>query len=308
MAIRTAWRPLCRACLNLSSMTFYGLADEALSVSIDDLGAELSSVRDAEGRELLWQGGPAWGRRAPVLFPIVGRLPNDELLLGRQVFTMTQHGFARDQRFEAERTSDSSITFTLADNEETRRHFPFAFRLRLRYTLTQGTLELRYSLENPGEETLHASLGAHPGFRWPLPGADSRAEHVIEFEHAEPAPIRRIDGDGLLIAERFPTPVAGDRLELRDSLFADDAIIFDKLGSRSVKYSAPGAPTIRVAFPDFPVLGVWSNPPGGFVCIEPWYGMTSPQDFHGDFRDKPGQLALAPGESRVLAFSIDIQR
>jgi galactose mutarotase-like enzyme len=287
-------------------MTLYELKNDALSVSIAALGAELSSIRDSAGRELLWQAGPVWARHAPVLFPIVGRVPDDRFTVGGREFTMTQHGFARDLFFEAERVGDSSVVFTLSDSETTRRMFPFPFLFQLTYTLSGGTLEVRHRLVNTGETTLHASVGAHPGFAWPLPGAQSRALHTLEFEREEPAPIRRLDG-GLLLPDAFPTTVVGRTLELRDSLFADDAMIFDRLESRSVRYTAPGAPVITLAFPDFPILGVWSKVPGEFVCIEPWYGMTAPVDFSGDFADKPGQLSLAPGESRELVYSISVE-
>ncbi|WP_349897937.1 aldose 1-epimerase family protein [Parafrigoribacterium soli] len=288
-------------------MAFYELENDLLGVSVNELGAELSSLRDSEGRELLWQGGEAWGRRAPVLFPIVGRLPDDRLTVDGQQYTMTQHGFARDLPFTVERPHDASLTFTLVDDERTREQFPFPFVLQLRYSLSGSTLRVSYRLENPGEATLHASLGAHPGFRWPLPGAESRNSHTIEFERDEPAPIRRLVG-GLLLPQDFSTPVAGNTLALQESLFDADAVIFDRVESRSVRYTAPGAPVITVSFPDFPILGVWSKAPGEFVCIEPWFGMTSPIGFDADFSQKPGQLALEPGESRELTLEISLQR
>lgn len=289
-------------------MAFHDIANDALSISINEIGAELSSLRDSAGRELLWQGGPEWKRRAPVLFPIVGRLPGNRLVTGGRTYRMTQHGFARDQQFQAERLGESSIAFTLVDNEETREQFPFAFRLQLRFGLDGNVLTVEYELENPGESVLRASLGAHPGFSWPLPGAGSRAGHRIEFEQEETAPVRRISKKGLLLPEPVPTPIEHGVLELRDELFADDAIIFDHLASRSVRYSAPGAPAITVAFPDFPLLGVWSKAPGEFVCIEPWFGMTTAKGFDGDFSDKPGQLALEPGQSRTLVQAITVDR
>ncbi|MCU1581668.1 MAG: aldose 1-epimerase [Microbacteriaceae bacterium] len=287
-------------------MSFYELGSDELTISVNDLGAELSSVRDRQGRELLWQGGEAWGRRAPILFPIVGRLPGNQLLSGGDSFRMTQHGFARDQPFVVEQSNESSCLFTLTDNPETMAQFPFLFRLQVRYTVIGDTVEVQTTVTNPGERTLSASLGEHPGFQWPLPGAASRDGHAIEFAVDEPAPIRRIDANGLLAPEPFPTPVVGRTLALDDSLFADDAVIFDQLSSRSVRYTAPGAPTISLAFPDFPLLGVWTNPPGRYVCIEPWFGMTSPAGFDGDFREKPGQFALNPGESRVFVYRIAV--
>jgi galactose mutarotase-like enzyme len=63
-------------------------------------GAELCSLKDAQGAELIWQAGAAWPRHAPLLFPIVGRLKNDALRHRGKTYPMTQHGFARDQVFE----------------------------------------------------------------------------------------------------------------------------------------------------------------------------------------------------------------
>jgi galactose mutarotase-like enzyme len=78
------------------------------------------------------------------------------------------------------------------------------------------------------------------------------------------------------------------------------------LSSRSVRYSAPGAPSITVDYPDFPLLGVWSKAPGEFVCIEPWFGMTAPLGFAGEYDSKPGQFVLEPGQERTFAHSITV--
>jgi hypothetical protein len=51
-----------------------------------------------------------------------------------------------------------------------------------------------------------------------------------------------------------------------------------------------------LSFPDAPYLGVWTKPGAPFICIEPWHGITDPQGFTGDFRDKPGVFVLAAGE------------
>ena len=48
------------------------LHNELLTVEVSDLGAELQSIKDDEGKEYLWQGDDRyWGRRSPILFPIV---------------------------------------------------------------------------------------------------------------------------------------------------------------------------------------------------------------------------------------------
>ena len=62
-----------------------------ITFSINPHGAELSSLRMGE-REYLWQGNPAfWGRRAPILFPIVGKVAHDTLRVSGQEYAMKQH-------------------------------------------------------------------------------------------------------------------------------------------------------------------------------------------------------------------------
>lgn len=55
------------------------------------------------------------------------------------------------------------------------------------------------------------------------------------------------------------------------------------------------------------MLGVWTKPGAGFVCIEPWQGMADPQGFAGDIFDKPGIVAVAPGETRRMAMRIALE-
>lgn len=114
-----------------------------------------------------------------------------------------------------------------------------------------------------------ASFGFHPALHWPLPFGAARAAHRILFEAPEPAPVRRIDGNGFLLPDPVATPVVGDTLTLRDDLFVDDALIFDRLTSRSVSYGAFAGPQFRSDFDDFPTLGVWTKPGADFICIEP---------------------------------------
>ncbi len=286
-------------------MALITIGDHALRASISSRGAELSSLLDRSGREFLWQGGAAWPRRAPVLFPIVGQLPGGVLVHDGVEYPIGQHGFARDLEFAVSEVSEGSALFTLDSGPETRAHFPFDFRLDIRFTVLESRLGVVTTVSNTGGEAFSASLGEHPGFAWPILPGVPREQHTLEFPHEERADIRRISG-GLLLPEGVPTPVDGRTLTLRDDLFVDDAIIFDALASRSVRYSAPGTPVITVDFDDFPLLGVWSKAPGRFVCIEPWYGMTAPQGFSGEYSAKPGQFVLQPGTLRAFSHGVSI--
>ncbi len=286
-------------------MTLRTIENGILRISIDDEGAELSSLRDQVGRELLWQGGSTWGRRAPLLFPIVGRLPGGVLTHEGVDYPIGQHGFARDLRFEASEQSGRSVLFTLSDSSETRVHFPFGFRLQVRYSIADATLTVSSSITNTDVVPFSASFGAHPGFAWPLVPGISREAHTIEFAEPEASPIRRLAG-GLLIGEPQPTPVVGRTLGLREELFEADAMIFDRVVSRSVRYTAPGAPSVTIDFEDFAQLGIWSKAPGRFVCIEPWFGMTAPVGFAGEYSAKPHQFLLEPDACRTFSYSVTI--
>lgn len=261
-------------------------------------GAELCSLKNADGQEVLWQAGPEWPRHAPILFPIVGRLKGDVLKHRGQTYPMTQHGFARDQRFAWTAREKTLCVLSLIDNAESRAKYPFAFRLDVSYVVEGDELVIGYAITNTGDEMLPASIGAHPAFHWPLQDGVAKEAHSIVFAKPEPAPIRRLDG-GLLLPEPEATAVQGDTLGLSEALFVRDAMIFDRLTSTSLRYQAPGAPTITFAWDGFPQLGIWSKPSGAaFLCIEPWHGYASPVDFDGEFANKPGVMHIAAGEIR----------
>jgi galactose mutarotase-like enzyme len=284
------------------------LSNTYLSAAVRSDGAELCSLRDVEGTELLWQGHPVWPRQAPVLFPIVGRLKDDTLLHHGRSYRLPQHGFARDRRFAWLSRTATSCRLVLHDDPDTRAAYPFAFRFEVAFTLDDDALEQSFTVVNTGREVLPASVGAHPGFVWPLTDGVAKTAHVLEFEQAEPAPVRRLEG-GLLRTAPEASPIVGDTLSLAPALFAADALILDQIGSRSVRYTAPGAEAIEVSWDGFEQLGIWTRMTGpdscgDFLCIEPWHGTHSPEDFAGEFRDKPGLMLIPPGERRTLAMRI----
>jgi galactose mutarotase-like enzyme len=284
----------------------FTLRNDTMTATVTAEGAELCSLKNVGGIELLWQAGEAWPRHAPLLFPIVGRLKNDELRHGGKIYPMTQHGFARDHRFDWVQREPTSCKLQLADNATTRARYPFAFRLSAAYTLNNADLEIGLEITNTGDEMLPASIGAHPAFNWPLLPDLAKEDYALVFSVEEPMPIRRLK-DGLLRAAPEPTPVRGNRLALSERLFDDDAIILDRPASHSVRFAARSGPQVEVSWEGFRELGIWSKPKGAaFLCIEPWHGFASPADFDGEFKDKPGLMHIARGDSRSLKYRIRI--
>ena len=289
-------------------MDRHALSNGYLSVVVKADGAELCSLRDVAGTEMLWQAAPVWPRHAPVLFPIVGRLKDDRLLHRGKSYRLTQHGFARDRRFAWLNRGATSCRLVLHDDGQTRAVYPFAFRFEVTFTLIDDALEQSFTVANTGRDVLPASVGAHPGFAWPLAATAEKAAHVLTFEHPEPAPARRLK-DGLLDPLPRACPVRDRTLALTPALFAADALILEQPVSRSVRYTAPGAEVIELSWDNFPQFGLWSRMTGpetcgDFLCIEPWHGTASPADFDGAFIEKPGLMLIPPGERRVLTMRI----
>ena len=276
-----------------------------MSAEIATKGAELQTLRDGEGRDLLWNGDPAfWTGRAPILFPVIGCVAGGVVRVDGATYPMPKHGFARHSEWEVADQSPDAVTLRLAASDATRASYPFDFTLDLRFAIEGAALALTATLHNPGDGELPASFGFHPALRWPLPWGAPRAAHLLRFEQDEPAPIRRIDGDGLVRPASEPSPIEGRDLHLRDALFDDDALILDAPASRSLTYGAPGASTLAVSFPAMPQLGVWTKPGAGYVCIEPWAGIADPEGYAGELRDKPGIVRVPAGGRHVFAMRI----
>jgi galactose mutarotase-like enzyme len=289
------------------SRPWVSISSDNLIAEIDPLGAQLSSLKNRAALDLLWNGDPkVWAGRAPLLFPIVGVLEGGTYRLGTKRYPLARHGFARGKLFSIDSASSSAAVFRLIADESSLQVYPFQFELQVRYELKGATLSVTAWIRNCGSTAMPASFGYHPGFRWPLPFGNARSSHFIEFESDEPAPARRIDSAGLLTPERHPTPIIERRLALADSLFQDDVLIFDQVNSRSVLYGSDDGPRVKIGFPDAPYLGVWTKPGASFICIEPWHGVTDPEGFSGDFKDKPGVFVLKEGGSFCARMDITL--
>lgn len=284
------------------------LRNARISATILAHGAELCSLKTAEGLELLWQAGSEWPRHAPLLFPVIGEVGNEQIRVRGKLYGMQRHGVARDHDFAWVERSPQSCKLLQTDTAETRAHFPFAYRLILSYALRSADLEITIAIANPGDDVLPCSIGAHPALRWPLLPGLPKDDYRLTFSHDEPAPIRRLSKDGLLLPDPRPSPIRGRVLALSKRLFDEDAVILDHLASRSVRYAADKGPALEISWDGFGQLGIWSKPSeAAFLCIEPWHGFASPVGFDGEFTDKPGLMHIPPGDAREFRYTIGVR-
>lgn len=281
------------------------IGSDALSAVIAHHGAELQSLKDRAGNELMSSGDPGfWTGRAPLLFPIVGRLHADTLRTGGREYAMAKHGFARKSDFTLVEACADEALFRLTDSAETRAQFPFAFVLDAHFRVRNLALEMTVTVSNSGYEPLPFSFGFHPAFAWPLPYGAERRDHRITFEADEPGLLARVTPYGTIAPEPVASPVKGNSFTLDDSLFENDALVWPSILSRRLSYGAPGARALDIEFPDTPSLGIWTKPGAGFVCVEPWAGIADPEGFRGEFRDKPGVMMLEAETARSFRMNV----
>ena len=283
--------------------TTHSLENANLRVTVADAGAELISVFDKTRQaERIWTGDPAvWNRHAPILFPFVGKVTNGAYRVGGKEYPMkTQHGFARDMDFARVAETADSVTHCLTATDGTRAVYPYEFRLTVKHTLADRRLQVAWTVENQGDDTMYFSIGGHPGFL--LPEGVRKEDAFILFPGAEELTYISANPAGFALPEQ--KKLSGSAVRYQADI--PDTWIFENNQVRQVGIATPdGQPWVMMRCEQFPMLAVWANPKGPFICLEPWFGRTDDEGFSGTVDQKPGVQRLHPGEKREIAYAMD---
>lgn len=281
------------------------LHNDQLTVVISEKGAELQSICAADGYEYLWQGDPAvWGRRAPVLFPICGRLPDNEYIYEGNSYQMGGHGFARDTVFDVETVSDTAVTLKTQDSAATRAIYPFGFEFRVTVALEGRSVAVTYAVHNTEDTPLYASFGSHEGYRCP--------EGLGEYDLILPEP-RTLDTylvsaeTGYITAETKRPFDNSAVLSLSYDWFAVDALVFKhpQLSQITLRNRRTGR-GVTVAFEGAQNLLVWSKPDAPLICIEPWWGMGVCDGDGKEFAEKTDIHRVEDGQTFATTHTITV--
>jgi galactose mutarotase-like enzyme len=276
---------------------------EDLKISISEKGAEITSVKSSDGLEYIWQAKEElWPRHAPVLFPIVGKLKDNTYNYKGKSYSLGQHGFARDLRFQLSDADESRCSFRLTSSEETLKNYPFRFTFVITYSVTGNVLNTTYYVKNEQQEEMFFSVGAHPGFRCPLVPGEKFEDHYLEFEKENY--LQTLLSDGLRSSTTRVLPLQGKKLFLTPSLFNDDALVFEnsQVSEISLRSSKSGR-GVTIRSENWPYFGIWSKKGcTEFVCLEPWYGIADHEKSHQQLEEKDGIIRLGPGKQFTCSF------
>ncbi len=260
----------------------------SLHVSVGTLGAELLSLRGPDGAQQMWSGDPSvWGRRGPVIFPMLGGWPKGYYTHGGHRYAMDKNGFARLAEFRVLRQKADLVELELRDDAATWKQYPFAFRLLICYHTIGENLVINQSLTNLSNEPMPGALGMHPGFAWDR----SRKGSSIRFSC--PQTLRAFHPDGVW----YDCLKDQDTVALTPSLFASGAISMEHPSSKWVELRRPdGDYDLRIYHSDYAYLTLWSmdDPRANFLCIEPSDSVGTDGD---TLMDRRGMKAVAPGDT-----------
>ena len=284
------------------------LENDALRITVSDAGAELISVYDKEKQaERIWTADPAvWNRHSPILFPFVGRVKEGKYRYGGKEYVMkTQHGFARDMEFACLEETPSVIKHCLTATEKTKEIYPFDFRLTVEHSIDPvqpRRLTVKWKIENLGDEQMVFSVGGHPGFL--IPESIKKEDCFLVFPERQELCYIGANAAGFALPEKKYS-LSLDKGFAAYQPDIPDTWIFEDGQVEEVGIATPDKkPFVTMYCAGFPMLAVWANPAGPFICLEPWFGRTDDEGFTGSAEEKKSMQLLPGGAEKDISYSV----
>ncbi len=287
------------------------LENELLKVELNPKGAEIIAiVGKNDDTNYMWRRDASlWGSSAPILFPIVGAVTNDTYRIGKDTYHLTQHGFARHNEFATNLISDTKLEFVLESNETIKEQYPYLFRLTVTYELIANSLKCTCKVENIDQQAIYFQIGGHPAFACPFHEGESSDSYYLEFSEFETLEQKVLKpAERCMSWETRPFFENERRIFVRQSLFANDAIVLKNFKSKTVSLkSIDHDKAIHVTMNGFDHVGLWaSKHVGGLIAIEPWVGHIDYEGFTGEFKEKESIVELEEASSYSVDFTVSI--
>ena len=181
-------------------------------------------------------------------------------------------------------------------------NYPFKYEFRIIYTLTGKKLNVEYNIRNLTDGDMYFSVGAHEAYLCP----EGIENYEIIFEKPENLDAYQLVGP-VLSDESVNYGKNTTVLQLDNSLFSNDCLIFKHLNSRSVSLvNKTSGQKVKVDFEGFEFMLVWTVPGAPYVCIEPWCGITDNINTNKQLTQKEGIEKIEKGGSfyRIHSFEI----
>lgn len=291
-------------------ITKYLIKSDEVQVYVLKEGAMLTSLIKND-TQYLWQGDEVhWSGQAPICFPIVGVLPNNEgTAFGKKCY-MKRHGIARINPFEVKEQCDNSITFIQYSSDETRKAYPFDYELEVKYTVINSSITVTYTVKNTGNDKMPFVIGGHPAFNCPLDNDEAFEDYKVIFDKPIAKDVLRPDHNTGIINtdKRYPATNGKYYVDMKHDLFEEnDAMIFDNIVSKKATLIGKSGKGVELEYQDMANLLVWSACNNAdFVALEPWSGIANCSDETDEIEKKRGMTILQPNCEAVFSYKITL--
>lgn len=218
---------------------------------------------------------------------------------------LAKHGFARTQQFQLIEQGKAFARYSLKSNVETLRCYPWHHELQVSFELLPDRLAIHYEVRNKDESELLFNLGSHPAFRLPMEN-NTLSDYSIQFDQPENLELYSVTPEGLLDPCATKYTLSNSQIELSETIFNNDALVFRNISSSHISLLHRGHGTrLSVATGGAPHIGIWAKPGAQFVCIEPWWGHADFSNASREFSEKSSIQLLPP--AGVFSTSIEIK-
>jgi aldose 1-epimerase len=279
----------------------FTIENEYLKVTVTTWGAQVKSViRKCDGVEHIWQADKAvWGYHAPILFPHTGKVVDGKIEAKGAVYESGPHGFARTKEHDFVAQTADTIVLELCADEETRKRFPYEFRLVSTFTLENDTLHHTLTVENLDDEKLPFGIGFHPAFAIPFDENHTATDYELRFSEMESPLCLNCLPTGLVQKDHYFLGTNITSVAVDERLFDADSHCMTNLKSATLGLYEKGTGRGVVCnIGDFPYTLIWSKKGmPRFICIEPWQSLPSPEGGSVKWEEKPAAAVLIPGEA-----------
>lgn len=154
------------------------VSSDELCVIIDPNRGNLITSLIAYGKEWIYldqqnyQSSERPRCGCPVLFPYMGSLKDDTLLLSGTAFPAGIHGVVHTNQWEVIRKGPQAVqTKTVADSYS-KQTFPFDFTLTADIAVLHHTLSYQVTIQNLSDQQMPCDIGFHPFLKLPIQQQD----------------------------------------------------------------------------------------------------------------------------------------
>jgi len=240
-----------------------------------------------------------WRGKAPLLWPATGATDGKYRVAGRD-YEMPFHGFVQTMPWKVDISKadqrEARVLLGVSDTEETRKVYPFSWRLTVEYRLREGRLYMVYNAgaSNQNSSNMFFSIGNHITFRVPFQQGSEGGKVTMETPGTV---LLKKNAKNLPTGETQPSPYRGPtelanvepgRAQSLGGYSGDPTLVLmDPQGMRvRIKHSASSLP--RQPLVQF---NLWGDAKAGYFSPEPWVGGQN------SFHTQMGLVQLKPGQA-----------